>query len=295
MPSKRKLDNIGISQNVHESRHFQVYGNNPKPTKKRRMQEPTSYKGKSSPSSINAIKKKLRDVNRRLSRSDTISAEMRIEFERARDAYHLELNAIIAEKLRQRMIKKYHMPETNTHTLTLTERQKANRALKRIRKLMLTENSNDEEQSLEAKLHEAEVDLNYTLFHPLSETYISLYPRNKPSEEKSKSNLNTMKKKPPIWNEIEKAMVNGSLENIRNRMPTKQVSLSKALDKSKKYKPSQGYTESHSGLNHHHMQSKQIELKTESKPVLASKPYEYHNIQHFSDDKNGDSDGDFFE
>ncbi|RKF55489.1 rRNA-processing protein efg1 [Erysiphe neolycopersici] len=287
MPPKRKLDNIAISQNVHESRHFQVYGNNPKPSKKRRLQEPTSYIKKPSPSSINAIKKKLRDVNRRLSRSETISAEIRVEYERARDAYHLELNAITAEKLRQRMIKKYHM-------VRFFERQKASRILKRIRKLMLTENSTDEEHSLEAKLHEAEVDLNYTLYHPLSETYISLYPRNKPSEEESKSNLDTTKKKPPVWYEIEKAMINGSLEKIRNRTPAIQVSLSKAPNKSKTKKTSQGHAENYTGLNHQ-KKSKPIEVKTENKTALASKPYKSHNTQHVPDDKNGDSDGDFFE
>lgn len=160
---------------------------------------------------------------------------------------------------------------------------------------MLTENSTDGKLSLEAKLHEAEVDLNYTLYHPLSETYISLYPRDKPSEEEGEGNLSIIKKKPPIWYEIENAMVNGSLEKIRNRMSVKQFPLSKAPDKRKSSKPYKEHTENCVGLNYHQKQSKQIEIKTRSKPAHLSKSDESLNIQYVTDDKNEESDGDFFE
>ncbi|KAI6246097.1 rRNA-processing protein efg1 [Erysiphe necator] len=287
MYSKGKHDFDANSQNVHESRHFQVYGKNLKLNKKRRSQEQNSHIIKSS-SSINAIKKKLRDVNRRLGRPETISAEMQVEFERARDAYQLELNAAIAEKTRQRMIKKYHM-------VRFFERQKASRMIKRIRKHMLAANSIDEVHSLEKQLHGAEVDLNYTLYHPLSETYISLYPRNKSSAEECNSNQDIFKKKPPIWYEIEKAMVNGSLEEIRHRMSAKQVLFSKSNFESSSHTSKQGNTGNSAGLDHDKNKSKYRKVRIESALSTASKSHESFNIEHASDDKDNDSDGDFFE
>lgn len=93
---------------MHASRQQQVYGN-PKPPKKPRKTEPALLKKQAHASSVNTIKKRIRDVSRRLERSDSLPANVRVEDERALAAYEDELIAAEAEKVRQKMIKKYHM------------------------------------------------------------------------------------------------------------------------------------------------------------------------------------------
>lgn len=109
MPSKRKQPDSDGEEAVHSSRQFQVYGSNPKPVKKPRRSEPAVYKKQAHASSVNAIKKRIRDVSRRLERSDDLPANVKLEDERALAAYQQELAAADAEKVRQKMIKKYHM------------------------------------------------------------------------------------------------------------------------------------------------------------------------------------------
>jgi hypothetical protein len=109
MPSKRKHEDSDPKEAVHASRQFQVYGSNPKPAKKPRRFEPPVYKQQAHASSVNAIKKRIRDVTRRLDRSESLPANVRIEDERALTAFQQELASAEAEKIRQKMIKKYHM------------------------------------------------------------------------------------------------------------------------------------------------------------------------------------------
>lgn len=94
---------------VHPSRQFQVPGSQPKPAKKPRKFEPPVYKKQAHASSVNAIKKRIRDVTRRLERSENAPADKKLEDERALAAYQQELASAEAEKIRQKMIKKYHM------------------------------------------------------------------------------------------------------------------------------------------------------------------------------------------
>ncbi len=107
MAPKRK--NEEVEQAVHESRQFQVYGKNPKPAKKPRRFEPPTYKKQANASSVNAIKKRIRDVTRRLEHSEDLPADVKLEDERALAAYQQELFSAEGEKIRQKMIKKYHM------------------------------------------------------------------------------------------------------------------------------------------------------------------------------------------
>src|SRR4051794_28778712 len=109
MAPKRKHQDSEPQETVHASRQFQVYGSAPKPPKKARRAEPPVYKKQAHTSSVNAIKKRIRDVTRRLERADDLPANVRIEDERALEVYHQELAVAEAEKLRQKMIKKYHM------------------------------------------------------------------------------------------------------------------------------------------------------------------------------------------
>lgn len=109
MAPKRKHQESESQDPVHASRQAQVYGSTSKPFKKPRNSEPPVYRKQAHTSSVNAIKKRIRDVSRRLERSDDLPANVRVEDERALNAFHQELAAAKAEKLRQKMIKKYHM------------------------------------------------------------------------------------------------------------------------------------------------------------------------------------------
>jgi hypothetical protein len=109
MAAKRKYQETDLQEVVHESRQFQVYGNTSKPAKKPRRFEPPFQRKQAHSSSVNAIKKRLRDVTRKLERAEYLPADVRIESERALAAYQQELASAQAEKIRQKMIKKYHM------------------------------------------------------------------------------------------------------------------------------------------------------------------------------------------
>lgn len=92
----------------------------------------------------------------------------------------------------------------------------------------------EKEQDLEAKqktrlarkIHDARVNLNYTIYYPLTEKYISLYPKSKGkleeagAESASESDTKKQEKlqddaKPPLWPIVEKCMEEGSLDLLR--------------------------------------------------------------------------------
>ncbi|KAH8815809.1 hypothetical protein F5884DRAFT_773745 [Xylogone sp. PMI_703] len=217
MGQKRKVPEPDGSEIVHESRQSQIYGSNPKPAKKARKSEPAEIKRQAHISSVNAIKKRIRDVTRKLAKAEDMPANVRLEHERALTAYQQELATAEVEKVRQKMIKKYHM-------VRFLERQKATRLVKKLRKRILECESTEEVEGLKKQMHIAEVDLNYTQYCPLAETYISLYPPKEAGEERldDQARLDT-KSKPPMWKEVEKCMEDGTLDKLRNRKPNVQT------------------------------------------------------------------------
>ena len=58
---------------------------------------------------VNPIKNRIRDLKRTLDRSESLPADIRVEKERALAGYKLDLEKAEYEKLKQRMVKKYHM------------------------------------------------------------------------------------------------------------------------------------------------------------------------------------------
>ncbi|KAE8451230.1 hypothetical protein EG329_004394 [Mollisiaceae sp. DMI_Dod_QoI] len=223
MAPKRKYQEQEAQDTVHTSRQSQVYGDGSKPTKKARNSEATRRQIHTS--SVNAIKKKIRDVSRRLERSENIPADVRVQDERALTAYEQELAAAEAEKTRQKMIKKYHM-------VRFFERQKATRLLKKLRKQLIEANSTEEVETLKTQMHVAEVDLNYTQYFPLSEPYISLYPPKGAAAAKDEvAEIEDTNPKPKIWVEVEKCMENGTLEKLRNRAPNTPANTSRRLER----------------------------------------------------------------
>ncbi|PBP26598.1 putative nuclear protein involved in pre-rRNA processing [Diplocarpon rosae] len=220
MSPKRKYQELEAAEVIHPSRQFLVPGSIPKPAKKPRKYEPPVYRKQVHASSVNAIKKRIRDVSRKLERTDNASAEKKLEDERALTAYKQELADAEAEKTRQKMITKYHM-------VRFFERKKASRQLKKLRKQLLTAGSTEEVESLKAQMHIVEVDLNYTQYHPLSETYVSLYPTADSQEKEGESMKVGKMLKPPVWAEVERAMEEGTLDRLRNRKSNAPVQFTK--------------------------------------------------------------------
>jgi hypothetical protein len=106
MSSKRTHEE---SEGVHSSRKAQVYNETNNPAKKPRPSKPPVIRRQAHASSVNAVKKRIRDVTRKLQRAEDLPADVKMESERALAAYQAELAAAAEEKTRQKMIKKYHM------------------------------------------------------------------------------------------------------------------------------------------------------------------------------------------
>lgn len=205
--------------------------------------------------SINRLKKRIRDTTRVLNHSDKLPAGVRIEKERALAGYQHDLAQVASKKERQQMIKKYHMVRffgqyacgiicsvmSLTLTLELPERQRATRILKRLKKnLSSTTVGTREYENLQSDIHNAEVDLNYAMYHPLDEKYQSLYPPEQRHTNKEEVEFDQKKpreeraSRPTLWNKVEQCMVEGTLMALRDgklgRAP--DVPASKAVPKS---------------------------------------------------------------
>ncbi|KAF2712938.1 hypothetical protein K504DRAFT_487483 [Pleomassaria siparia CBS 279.74] len=180
------------------------------------------------------LKSRIRDLKRLLEHVDNtpkhkMSATMRIERERELATCEHQ----VAEKVaatreienRQKMISKYHQ-------VRFFDRQKATRILKRLRK-RLSKDTPDESLSkgeIEKRIHNAEVDVNYAQYYPLSKVYPSLYPSAKQNKKKTEAStdedetsnqqgeeqLDGPKGDVEMWKAIERAMEKGGLDEIRN-------------------------------------------------------------------------------
>ncbi|KAL8902755.1 MAG: hypothetical protein Q9207_004408 [Kuettlingeria erythrocarpa] len=197
--------------------------------------------------SVNALKSKIRDVKRVLEHAQKLPLDVRIEKERALAGYTQDLEKAENEKARQRMISKYHK-------VRFFERQKATRNLKRLRtQLAAAITDTPEYQALAHQVHCAEVDLNYTLYHPLEEKYIGIFPRQDPPEESEhmdgppKTIAQPSQEKPAMWTVVEACMSNGTLQELRDgklqtniamrsqsHLPTQKSSRGSLMDKDRK-------------------------------------------------------------
>lgn len=100
----------------------------------------------------------------------------------------------------------------------VTERQKATRHLKKLRKRLAETTDAEERESVEALIHVAEVDLNYAVYCPLQEKYTSIYSQQREDEDEETVTARHMGEKSwlPLWKVVEKRMEDGTLEALRN-------------------------------------------------------------------------------
>lgn len=104
-----------------------------------------------------------------------------------------------------------------------TERKKAMRFAKQLEKKLAQATDPEDVAQLKADLHIAQVDIDYAIYFPFMETYVSLYakPASEEKEEKSAAAHYLHSARPPMWTVIEKTREKGeaALVKLQNRRP----------------------------------------------------------------------------
>ena len=206
----------------------------PKAAGSKPKRKSTSQQSTSNSRSINPIKSRIRDLTRLLEHSNQLPAGVRIEKERALAGYKQDLEHALLEKHRHQMISKYHM-------VRFFERQKASRNLKKLKtRLASVPNGSSDQVNLQEAVHQAEVDLNYTIYHPLTEKYLSLFPRNgrhgsaspiSDSPAAGISRQEAMTQKHSIRAVVEQCMQEGSLDALRDGKLSSKYSADTGINK----------------------------------------------------------------
>ena len=119
--------------------------------------------------------------------------------------------------------------------LTMTvpeERQKATRAYKKVKKRLDASSPDASEYAqLERSVHDAEIDVNYTIYHPLTEKYQSLFPRKEGTAAGETAARKLVTRKPAMWKTVEQCTADGTLEALRDgKLATDTAVEKKKLD-----------------------------------------------------------------
>jgi hypothetical protein len=93
---------------------------------------------------------------------------------------------------------------------------------------------NAERAALRTRIHNADVDVNYTIYYPLLRPYVSLYPKKEGSA--SAESFDGPKGDVDMWKAIEEAMETGTLDRLRNTKEGVVVPGPKVQAKKKKAK-----------------------------------------------------------
>ncbi|PLB45675.1 hypothetical protein P170DRAFT_414102 [Aspergillus steynii IBT 23096] len=176
--------------------------------------------------SVNELKKRIRDVKRLLNKVD-LPADARIVQERALAGYEKDLEDENSRRDRSKMIKKYHFVRFLDRK---TATKDVNRLLRREKALAESDDASSKKSKLAQKIHVARVNLNYTIYYPLTEKYIALYAKVKKDKERDpKDDTNdsdddagfkaihtSVADKPALWHTVEKCMKDGTLDLLRD-------------------------------------------------------------------------------
>ncbi|KAJ5174939.1 rRNA-processing protein efg1 [Penicillium canariense] len=256
--------------------------------------------------SINELKSRIRGVKRLLNKD--LPADARILQERALAGYEQDLVDETARRERSNLIKKYHF-------VRFLDRKTATKQLNRLQRREKEKDLDSKQKAhLARQMHAARVNLNYTLYYPLTEKYISLYPKSqgKPSDEaleksESESESKTHKKaeesKPAMWSVIEKCMEENTLDDLRegklNIGPDGQQ-ISTTVSK----KPTLPVNEKKAKKENTHKESKEVPSRekhaqdsTQDRPNRRERRREQQKVRQLpvKTDDGDDSDGGFFE
>lgn len=123
--------------------------------------------------------------------------------------------------------------------------------MKQAQKVLLTP-GNAEYQNVLEDIHNAEVDLNYTIYHPLDEKYHSLYPPKVGDAAEVDGRISTERLKvgkasrPAMWAVVEQCMRAGTLISLRDgnlgrKLPDAEASASGSITRGRgEYRTLQG-------------------------------------------------------
>ncbi|KAF9115049.1 18S rRNA maturation protein [Mortierella sp. AM989] len=162
MPITKKIVNP-----EKELRGKKPYNRGPGGLKKKAYQaKPKKLDDSEVPEGAAALKKKLRDTLRLLSKNPKMPADVRLEHERRIEALNLQIAEKQVDQTEQKMATKYRM-------LKFFESKKADRKIKVfIRQHPDWESNEDEKNELES----LKLDLAYIQHYPKTQKYIALYP-----------------------------------------------------------------------------------------------------------------------
>ncbi|KAJ5208356.1 hypothetical protein N7449_002735 [Penicillium cf. viridicatum] len=209
----RKADKADKADDQVQFEDYRSKGDASKPKVTRKYKDKFAPKPEKEYPSINDLKKRIRDVKRLLNKMD-LSADARILQERALAGYEQDLADETTRRERSSLIKKYHF-------VRFLDRKTATKELNRLTRREKEEDLDSKQKArLAAKIHTCRVNLNYTIYYPLTEKYISIYPSGKPDATDPKSELQTQEPKsndakPPMWSVVEKCMEEKTLDLLR--------------------------------------------------------------------------------
>lgn len=182
--------------------------------------------------------------------------------ERALKGYERDLEQEQARRQRSEMIRKYHFVRflgqfsSSFSSLEITggyradgwvDRKTATKQLRSAQRQyekakQQQDQTSDKLAALQEKIDAAQIDVNYTIYYPLTEKYLSLYPQEKKREvvdghnqkvastddgEEESGDEDTQTsgddkiaenevEKPPMWDVIKKCMANKTLDKLRD-------------------------------------------------------------------------------
>ncbi|KAJ5774271.1 rRNA-processing protein EFG1 [Penicillium paradoxum] len=228
-PSKRKTrdgseDVAPARKKVHrkdkagDQIQYEEYGSGgevSKPKITRKYKDKFAPKPEKEYASINNLKKRIRDVKRLLNKMD-LSADARILQERALAGYEQDLADETARRERSQLITRYHF-------VRFLDRKTATKELNRLTRREKEKDLDPKEKDrLTAKIHTCRVNLNYTIYYPLTEKYISIYPKSNGKADAPGSESESQKQetkptaaKPPMWAIVAKCMEENTLDLLR--------------------------------------------------------------------------------
>ncbi|KAL2833206.1 hypothetical protein BJY01DRAFT_225278 [Aspergillus pseudoustus] len=183
--------------------------------------------------SINDLKRRIRDVKRLLYKSD-LPADKRIIQERALKGYEKELADEEGRRERSKMIKKYHFVRFLDRKTATKEVNRLTRQHDELAKSDITEGNTKTKKKelaqLARQIHIAKVNLNYTIYYPLTEKYISIYAEKKQKKKEGGQGTDgdlsdeeaveaaaglSAAERTAMWRVVEKCMEEGTLDRLR--------------------------------------------------------------------------------
>ncbi|KAK7740550.1 rRNA-processing protein efg1 [Cytospora paraplurivora] len=217
--------------------------------KKRRQQAKTHYKpsndsGPSDKQSLNDIKKRARNIERRFAKGG-LPADVQQKLERELVQCKRQIGDLQHKKKRAEMISKYH--QVRFFDYRWIERQKAERLRKKLKKQLDETTDPEEKAKLQADFHIADVDVHYTRYFPFLERYEGLYAAEQSKEDSDGQTIAERalhSARPPMWKVVEEALEKGqaallALQERRTEAPNTEEK-KKVAPREKLAKPSSG-------------------------------------------------------